>query len=247
MNYPMVLNNDRELIDAFSKYWYNKGQLQLRIGGDDPHGVVTQLEAYYQNMLIQKCPLDLWIYQEILWGCKPDLIIEGGTASGASAKFLADTLDRVTNDERHSEQFYHPAVITIDIDNRLAIVPKHQRITYLVGDTLWVGILIEIQRTITALQRFLDREPQVMVILDDDHSAEHVLKELKEYSKFVTVGQYLIVEDTNVDHPLGFGDGPGKAVRDFLLEEDDVIFEVDRQREKFLMTWNPGGYLRRVR
>jgi len=245
VNYPMVLNNDRELIDAFSKYWYNKGQLQLRIGGDDPHGVVTQLDAHYQKNLIQKCPLDLWIYQEILWECKPDLIIEGGTASGASAKFLADTLDRVASEERNNDQYYNPSVSTIDIGNRLGTVPKHQRITYYVGSTLWVGILMDMKRDIDNIESFLGRTPRVMVILDDDHSTGHVYKELKEYWKFVTKGQYLIVEDTNVDHPLGFGDGPGKAVAEFLRNND--CFEVDRTREKFLMTWNPGGYLRRVR
>ncbi|HEV2893257.1 MAG TPA: CmcI family methyltransferase, partial [Actinomycetota bacterium] len=62
----------------------------------------------------------------------------------------------------------------------------------------------------------------------------------------VTPGSYLVVEDTNVNgHPVyeAFGPGPMEAVQDFLKERDD--FEVDRSREKFLFTFNPGGWLRR--
>ena len=57
---------------------------------------------------------------------------------------------------------------------------------------------------------------------------------------------YLVVEDTNINgHPVyeAFGPGPMEAVQDFLKERDD--FEVDRSREKFLFTFNPGGWLRR--
>jgi len=86
-----------------------------------------------------------------------------------------------------------------------------------------------------------------MVVLDSDHSRKHVLNELKIYSRIVTPGNYLIVEDTNLDHDrvwTGKG-GPGEAVREFLQNSQD--FAVDKSREKFLLTFNPGGYLRKVR
>ena len=35
-----------------------------------------------------------------------------------------------------------------------------------------------------------------------------------------------------------------EAVQDFLKERDD--FGVDRSREKFLFSFNPGGWLRKV-
>lgn len=228
--------NDREVIDAFSRLYYSKGQLQLKIGGDDPNDAVVQLDAHYCGYQIQKNPLDLWVYQEILWECKPDIIIEGGTASGASALYLAHVLDRMAK----SEGKYERRVITIDIANRLLNVPDHRRIDYYVGNTLTPGFIKDVTE--------LCRGKSVMVILDDDHSTDHVYKELLAYSPLVTVGQYLIVEDTNVDYPLKFGDGPGKAVRDFIqIDPGGVDFAVDKKREKFLMTWNPGGYLRRVR
>ena len=73
------------------------------------------------------------------------------------------------------------------------------------------------------------------------------LAELRAYAPMVTPGSYLVVEDTNINgHPVyeAFGPGPMEAVQDFLKERDD--FEVDHSREKFLFTFNPGGWLRKV-
>jgi cephalosporin hydroxylase len=88
----------------------------------------------------------------------------------------------------------------------------------------------------------------VMVLLDSDHSYANVLAELRAYHGFVTPGSYCVVEDGNIGgHPVAreFGAGPLEAVRTFLAETD--AFAVDREREKFYLTFNPGGYLRRVR
>lgn len=213
---------EKELIEQFHRLWYSKGQYESR----DDNSFSVALDAHYCGFLVQKNPLDLWIYQEILWDCKPDLIIEMGTASGGTTLFLANQLDLIGNG----------GIVSVDIDNRLGIVPRHPRILYLVGDT-------EEPRIVGGIRDGARKVSKVMVILDDDHSMNHVLEELKLYNDLVTPGQYLIVEDTNVDWPLGMGDGPGLAVHEFLKTHPE--FEVDRRREKFLMTWNPGGYLRR--
>ena len=86
-----------------------------------------------------------------------------------------------------------------------------------------------------------------MVILDSDHTRDHVLRELELYAPLVTPGSYLVVEDTNINgHPVApeFGPGPMEAVEAFLETTDE--FEVDRAREKLMLTFNPSGYLRRV-
>jgi cephalosporin hydroxylase len=87
-----------------------------------------------------------------------------------------------------------------------------------------------------------------MVTLDSDHHAAHVAEELRLYSQLVTPGSYLVVEDTHFNgYPIlpKFGPGPHEAVDAFLRSNPD--FTRDGSREKFGMTFNPGGWLRRIR
>ena len=86
-----------------------------------------------------------------------------------------------------------------------------------------------------------------LVILDSDHSKSHVRAELNIFAAWVSVGSYMIVEDTNLNgHPTyaTFGEGPFEAVQEFLAVNANFIS--DRSKEKFLMTFNPRGYLRRI-
>ena len=169
------------------------------------------------------------VYQEILYDVKPDVIIEAGTYKGDSALYLASIFDPIGKGR----------VITIDIakrENR----PVHDRVTYLLGSST----SDEIVREVESLLRPTDK---IMVVLDSDHSAKHVLEELRIYDKYVIPGSFLIVEDGNMNgNPIlpYSGPGPGEALGQFLKENSD--FEVDKSKEKFLMTFNPNGYLRRV-
>jgi cephalosporin hydroxylase len=175
-----------------------------------------------------KSPLDLWIYQELIASLRPQLVIETGTAFGGSALFLATVCDAVGTGE----------ILSIDIEHRDGR-PSHDRITYLAGSS----VAAETLRIVA--DRATGKSP-VLVLLDSDHGREHVLEELRHYSRFVTPGSYLVVEDTNLNgHPVlpNFGPGPMEAVQEFLRERDD--FEVDEEQEKFLLSFNPGGYLRR--
>jgi cephalosporin hydroxylase len=174
----------------------------------------------------QKCPLDLWIYQEILREIRPGLIIETGTFSGGSALYLAHICDLLGTGR----------IVSIDLDPQ-SDLPSHERITYLRGSSIDPQIVDAVPK---------DPKP-VMVILDSDHSAPHVLSELRLYSPFVSIGSYLIVEDTNINgHPAldDFGPGPMEALEEFLAENDNFV--VDTAREKFMLTFNPSGYLRRI-
>jgi cephalosporin hydroxylase len=174
-----------------------------------------------------KCPLDLWIYQEILWEVRPDLVIETGTHLGGSALFLAGVMDAIG----------HGEVVSIDTAARAR--PAHPRIRYLQGSSTDDATLARVGAEAAASR---------LVVLDSDHDAPHVAREIALYAPLVTVGSYLIVEDTNLNgNPASpaFGPGPREAVAAFLRESD--AFEIDRSREKFLMTFNPGGYLKRVR
>nr|HMT11078.1 CmcI family methyltransferase [Ignavibacteria bacterium] len=101
---------------------------------------------------------------------------------------------------------------------------------------------------LTKVKELVKDKKKIMVILDSDHSCDHVYRELELYYGFVTPGSYLVVEDSNINgHPVysGFGQGPGpmEAMEKFLPAHPE--FEVDKSREKFLMSFNPNGYLKR--
>ena len=185
-------------------------------------------DTYWLGTRAQKCPLDLWIYQEILQETKPDLILETGTAHGGSALYLASVCELLGRGE----------VVTVDI-SPIEGRPEHDRITYLTGPSTADEVVAEVKGHVAMHER-------VLVILDSDHSCNHVLDELRTYGPWVSPGSYLIVEDTNVNgHPVlpEHGPGPMEALEEFLAETED--FEIDTAREKFFFTYNPRGFLRK--
>jgi cephalosporin hydroxylase len=185
--------------------------------------------THWLGFPLLKCPLDTWIYQEIIYETRPDVIIETGTFQGGSALFMAFICDMVGNGE----------IVTIDIAGQQR--PAHPRITYLTGSSTSPEIVDRVAELIKNKEKRL-------VILDSDHSREHVLNELRIYGNFVSQSSYLIVEDTNINgHPVrpDFGPGPMEAVEEFLRGND--LFVIDKAREKFFLTQNPNGYLRRVK
>jgi cephalosporin hydroxylase len=118
--------------------------------------------------------------------------------------------------------------------------PSHPRITYLQGSSTAPDVFDRVKAMAASAQRTL-------VILDSDHSRDHVLAEMNLYADLVSPGSYMIVEDTNVNgHPVlpEFGPGPMEALDDFLSERSDFV--IDRSKEKLLITFNPRGYLRKV-
>ena len=197
------------------------------------HDVFYESDAWTTAMWLGaqalKNPLDLWIYQEIMFETRPELIVETGTYRGGSALFLASVCDLLGSGE----------VVSIDIEPEREDYPAHPRITYLAGrSSTDAGVVAE------ARERAAGR--RVLVVLDSDHSQAHVEAELEAYAPLVPVGCYLIVEDSNIGQiRKDLLPGPLEAVEAFLKRSTE--FEIDREREKFLVTFNPNGYLRRVR
>jgi len=210
--------SEKNIVDQFHKLYYNSQAW----GG-------SWNNTFWLGILTRKCPLDLWIYQEIIFELKPDVIIECGTAKGGAALFLSSICDLVNIGK----------IITIDIEDTKGR-PQHKRIKYLLGSSTSEEIVEQVRKLIS------DKD-KIMVILDSDHHKEHVLNELKIYSKLVTKGSYIIVEDTNINrHPVApdFGPGPMEAAEVFLKENKNFV--IDKNREKLYMTFNPKGYLRKV-
>ena len=177
---------------------------------------------------VWKNPMDLWTYQEIIYETKPDVIIEAGTWHGGSAFYMAKICDLIGRGK----------IISIDIE-AYPQRPEHPRIQYLLGSSISGEIVRQVKDAISPGDR-------VMVTLDSDHSTQHVLNELRTYAPLVSEGNYLIVDDTSAGedyHPAHtlLGGGPMAAVETFL--KDSPEFRADRSREKFVMTYNPKGYL----
>lgn len=194
---------------------------------------------------IIQMPADVVALQEAVWRGKPDVIIETGVARGGSLVFFA-SLQKLIGEGK---------VIGIDIDirahNRETIEnhPMADRISLIEGSSI-------AETTLAKVRSEIPEGASVMVVLDSDHSRDHVLAELRAYAPLVTPNQYLVVADTI----LGFlsreqtptarskvwyeGDEPLAALRAFLAESGE--FEPDREiNGKLIMGSSPGGYLRR--
>jgi cephalosporin hydroxylase len=210
-----MLKRKQRVISSFHRLFYDSG-------------TETWSNTRWLGVPAQKCPFDLWVYQELLHELRPAVIVESGTAEGGSALFLASICDLLGEGE----------IVTVDI--RDLPRPQHERITYLNGSSIAPEIVGQIR------ERVAGRSP-VLVILDSNHERDHVLEEMRLYGPLVTPGSYLVVEDSNINgHPVvpEFGPGPMEAIGAFLVETDE--FTVDESREKYLLTFNPRGYLRKT-
>lgn len=190
----------------------------------------TWKSTTWMGVPVQKTPTDLWMYQQILYDVRPDVIVETGTLHGGSALYLAHLCDLIGKG----------SVISIDLNPAPTNV-RHDRIDFFTGDSVDLRLIDAIREVI----RYSGART-VLVILDSDHECEHVSRELELYSQFVTPGSYIICEDTNLGgHPVWPNYGPSSydAVNRFLAKNDD--FERDVSCERLMLTFNRGGYLRR--
>lgn len=217
--------------------------------------------SYNFSMLgrpIIQYPQDMIALQELIWKVKPDLIIETGIAHGGSLILSASMLALLDYcDAAEAGQVLDPKtprrrVLGIDIDirshNRMAIEthPMAHRIDMIQGSSIAPEIVAEVNKRAAGHEH-------VLVILDSNHTHEHVLAELNAYTPLVSPGSYCVVFDTVIedlpagmypDRPWDVGNNPKTAVHEFLSRNDD--FEIDENMEaKLLITVAPGGYLRR--
>jgi cephalosporin hydroxylase len=195
-------------------------------------------------------PQDIIAVQELIWDIKPDLIIETGIAHGGSAAFFASLLElnALSGGPKDAE------VWCVEIDlrshNREALVahPMYPRLKIFDGSSVDEKIATVIAEKAAKCQR-------IMVVLDSNHTHDHVLGELNLYASLVSVGSYCVVFDTViedlegvefVDRLWGKGDNPKTAVAEFLKTNSDFVVDYSID-EKLLISAAPGGYLKRVK
>ena len=188
---------------------------------------------------IIQMPEDLVIFQEIVYKTQPDFIIETGVARGGSIIFWASIqkLCGITG-----------KVLGVDIDIR-----EHARNAINDSDFKDEIYLIEGSsvegRVVNQVKNYVSQHKKIMVVLDSNHTHEHVLSELEIYSKFVTKDCFLLVLDTVIDHlnldperPWGPGSSPKSAVKEFMLKNPEQFANEQSYENRALLSVAPYGY-----
>jgi cephalosporin hydroxylase len=205
-------------------------------------------------------PQDILAMQELIWKVKPDLIIETGIAHGGSlilsASMLAqlDMCESITQNNIFDPKKSNRKVLGIDIEirahNRVAIEshPMASRIQMLEGSSIAPEIIEQVKQ-------LADKCERVLVLLDSNHTKEHVLAELEAYAPLTSVESYCVVFDTIIEdmpnemfpnRPWGPGNNPKTAVWEYLKTHPEFVIDKSIQN-KLLITVAPDGYLKRIR
>ena len=189
----------------------------------------------FKGVPIIQYPQDISALSEITWKIKPDLIIDVGIAHGGSLLLNAANLDLINQSEKIKRK---RMVLGIDI------YLKQKNKKKIVNDSLYKYIkIIEgssvSEETKIKVLKYTKNKKKILVILDSNHSHDHVLQELEFYSKFVSKGSYCIVYDTIIEiMPKNFyknrnwdkGNNPYTAVKSFLKKNKN--FSIDKKIQK---------------
>ncbi|MGH3970638.1 MAG: rhamnosyl O-methyltransferase [Mycobacterium sp.] len=204
--------------EEYHKWYYNTG---------------VWMKSTWMGVDCWKSVGDMWNYQEILFELKPSLVIEFGTAHGGSALFFASVMRQI------GEPF---KVLSVDIyHGRLDPAARRD------PDVLFVESRSTVPAVAEHIQCLKSAFPgRIFAILDSDHSMNHVLAEMKLLRPLLSAGDYLVVEDSDLNgHPVhpGFGPGPYEAIEAYEHEfPDDYRHDVARE-EKFGWTQATNGFL----
>lgn len=183
---------------------------------------------------------DVMALQTMIWRTRPEFIVEIGVAWGGSTLFLASMLDLTGGQRVIGVDIFVPP----DLRERLG---RHERFArrmeIIEGSSLDPATVARVAGMVQG--------GRTMVILDSNHTHDHVLRELELYAPLVGAGQYLLCCDTIVEHAdapstraraWGRGNSPATAVQAFL--RTNPRFRVDQELEnRLLLTCHPGGYL----
>ena len=196
-------------------------------------------------------PQDIVAMQELIFTVQPDLIIETGIAHGGSLILYASLLE--LNAMCGGQQNF--SVLGIDIDirahNREAIEshPIFQRghITMLEGSSIDADMVAKVHKFAAPYKR-------IMVLLDSNHTHDHVFSELTAYAPLVSVGSYCVVFDTVIenmaadaypDRPWGKGNNPMTAAGAYLASHPEYMHD-EMMDSKLLISVAPKGFLKRI-
>jgi cephalosporin hydroxylase len=202
--------------------------------------------SWFGRPIIQ-LPEDMIRVQEVIYSVRPDVIVETGIAHGGSLIFYASLFKAIGGGR----------VIGVDIEIRhhnLKAIEEHELFPFI---TLIEGSSID-PETVHRVNSLIHPDETVMVILDSNHTKEHVIAELESYSPFVTIGSYIVATDGIMrdlhDVPRGqIGwktDNPSVAAKEFWEKHPEFVLEQppwsfnESDLENNITHW-PNAYLRR--
>lgn len=190
-------------------------------------------------------PQDMFAIQDIIWRTRPEFVIEVGVAWGGGMLFESMLLEVLGGQKVIGVDIFIPE----DLRQRLADHGKlSERLVLIEGDSTS-------EDTLGKIKEIIGGSTKTLVILDSNHTHEHVLKELRAYAPLVGKGQYMICGDTIVEYmppqlhvsrPWGPGNNPATAVKEFLTETDRFVVD-EKIDQRLLFTCHPGGYLQAVK
>ena len=210
--------------------------VDLQVAADD-HSYTYTWE--WAGVPIIRLPDDIVVLQELIWSYRPTHIVETGVARGGSM-VLNTALQRMAGLE--------PRVLGIDIQilpHTRAALDSHPLAD---GVTLHEGDSTDDVAESTT-RDFLDGAERALLILDSNHTHDHVLTELRVLAPLLPAGSYVLVADTLVeefpenhyaDRPWGRGDNPYTALRQFLAEEPSYELDGTWSRRALLSEFRDG-------
>lgn len=217
----VTAENSQNTLDAFHQWYYNTGVWE---------------KVTFLGVPCLKSVMDMWNYQEIIHGLRPSLIIEFGTHSGGSALYFASI-----------GQLVNPAlkVLSVDIshDGVVPVVRDNPAIELLTSSSVDARVKVRIQELRAQFPG------PVFFILDSNHTEAHVYGELMLLREVTRSGDYVIVEDGNINgHPVlpGWGAGPYEALARYCGEFPDDYQRDTARENKFGFTFAPNGFLIRT-
>jgi cephalosporin hydroxylase len=238
------INGKRRRIDLYSREAFEIISDQwLKVGWNQKYPYTFT----WMGRPIIQIPEDIIRIQEIVYSTKPDVIIETGIAHGGSLVLYASICKVIGKGK----------VIGVDLEirphNRKAI-ESHKLSHYI---TLVEGNSTA-EETVRQVKNFVKPDETVMVILDSNHTKQHVLRELEAYYDLVSTGSYIIVADGIMrnlnDVPRGkpewIWDNPADAAVEFVEKHSEFVLEqpkwpFNESELRLNVTHWPGAWLKR--
>jgi cephalosporin hydroxylase len=187
----------------------------------------------YMGVPILKWVGDLWNYQEIIYRLRPRLVVEFGSWNGGSALYFADLLQHI-----------RPSAKVLSVDINLASIHERARLHPFIE---WMQSSTSHESVAAKILKMRESAPgPVFFVLDSDHRKQHVLAELENIRPVTQPGDYIVVEDGNINgHPVlpNWGEGPYEALAEYSARYPDDYERDEAQESKFGFTFAPNGYL----